>query len=288
MFCLTYYPLNNNYYLEDVQELKIEYNPQNKSGLESFLEKYQNKTIIIEVKTFEEIDAQLIKHFYEKYHNIKIMFDFNQTSFLEKAQKNEIPFFFSNYVTHFDQIAVYSKYNPTDMYICEELGFFLNKISESLHEKNIKVRVFPNICQSSISEIEDIKTFFIRPEDIETYKEYVDVFELITDAERQQVIYRIYKKGRWIGDLNEIIPTFKTHLKNSYLSINFGKTRPKCQKRCSLNERKCRLCEQFLIIANTIEEKDIEIALKEKEEEDGNQGSESKTRDNTEDTGNIS
>lgn len=104
---------------------------------------------------------------------------------MERIQRSKIPFFFSNYVTHFDQIAVYSQYNPTDMYICEELGFFLNKISESLHEKNIRVRVFPNICQSSILEIEDIKTFFIRPEDIKIYKEFVDVFELVSDAQRQ-------------------------------------------------------------------------------------------------------
>lgn len=290
MFCLTYYPLNNNYYLQDVQELKITYNPRDKQNLKALLEKYKDKTIIIKItETIEEIEIQLLKQYYEEYSNIKLIFDFNNKQNLERIQRSEIPFFFSNYVTHFDQIAVYSQYNPTDMYICEELGFFLNKISESLHEKNIRVRVFPNICQSSILEIEDIKTFFIRPEDIKIYKEFVDVFELVSDAQRQQTIYRIYKKGKWIGNLNEIIPSFKTPLNNNYLLNNFGKIRCKCQKRCSLNEKKCSLCNQFLTIANIIEEKDKKIIAKQqKEKNNGNQGSESQTRDNTENIGNLS
>jgi hypothetical protein len=63
-----------------------------------------------------------------------------------------------------------------------------------LHHNNIKLRVFPNICQSSFSETPSIKTFFIRPEDISIYSTFVDVFELITDEEREQVIYKIYKQ----------------------------------------------------------------------------------------------
>lgn len=73
------------------------------------------------------------------------------------------------------------KYHPTDMYICEELGFSLLKISKILHDNNVKVRVFPNICQSSFPETESIKTFFIRPEDIIFYAPFVDVFELVAD-----------------------------------------------------------------------------------------------------------
>ena len=67
------------------------------------------------------------------------------------------------------------------MYICEELGFSLDKISDILHSNNIKVRVIPNICQSSFSETNSLLTFFIRPEDIKYYIKYVDVFELLTD-----------------------------------------------------------------------------------------------------------
>jgi hypothetical protein len=79
------------------------------------------------------------------------------------------------------------------MYICEELGFSLDKISKILHDNNVRVRVFPNICQSSFPETPSIKTFFIRPDDITVYATFVDVFELISDKERQRVLYKVYK-----------------------------------------------------------------------------------------------
>jgi len=64
-----------------------------------------------------------------------------------------------------------------------------------LHDNNIKVRVFPNICQSSFKETPSIKTFFIRPEDIKYYSTFVDVFELISNnAEIQNTLFKIYKQ----------------------------------------------------------------------------------------------
>jgi hypothetical protein len=45
-FCLKYFPSQK--YLEDVDELKIEYKPADRT-LENFLEKYKEKTIVIDV-----------------------------------------------------------------------------------------------------------------------------------------------------------------------------------------------------------------------------------------------
>ena len=262
-FCLTYYSNNPTYYLEDVDELKVKYNPKDieteKFG--ELLDKFQNKIIILDInKDFSEIDGKLLKYYNDKYNNLKVMFDFNNKECLEKVQKYKLPFFFSNYVTSFDQLDGYIKYNPTDMYICEELGFSLERISNVLHENNIKVRVFPNICQSSFIETESIKTFFIRPEDIDIYNQYVDVFELITDASRQAVIYKIYKQKKWIGNINEIIPSFKEPISNAYILNNFGKIRIKCNKRCNYTSpKKCNLCNEFIKIAEIMAEKDREF-----------------------------
>lgn len=146
------------------------------------MEKYHDKRIIIDVSDiFEEADAKLLKGLYEQYKNIKIIFNFENKDFLLRAEKYELPHFFTNAVTTIDQLHGLLKYHPTDMYICEELGFSLDKISKLLHDNDILVRVYPNICQSSFSETLSIKTFFIRPEDIKFYDDFVDVFELITD-----------------------------------------------------------------------------------------------------------
>lgn len=210
-------------------------------------------------EAFEDIDAQLLKSLYDEYKNIKIIFDFYNKEYLSRAQEFEIPFFFTNFVTSIDQLYGFMKYNPTDMYICEELGFFLDKVSKILHDNNIKVRVFPNICQSSFSETESIKTFFIRPEDIFIYANFVDIFELISDAERQETLFKIYKQGKWFGQIREIIPTFHGDLDSKYLLGNFGIIRSRCGKRCLYKPKSCAICDRFMEVADTFKENKIVI-----------------------------
>ena len=251
MFCLNYYPSQK--YLQDADELKIRYRPADRT-LKDFLEVYQNRTIIIDVTdSFEEVDAQLLKGLYDKYKNIKIIFDFYNKEFLARAQQIEIPFFFTNLITTIDQLHGLLKYNPTDMYICEELGFSLDKISKILHDNNVRVRVFPNICQSSFPETPSIKTFFIRPEDIPFYQKYVDVFQLIIDQDRQRVLHKIYNNHKWLGPIDEIIPSFKDYLDNRYVLNNFGQIRSRCGKRCMLDPSSCDVCGRFQDLTNTFE-----------------------------------
>ena len=73
------------------------------------------------------------------------------------------------------------------------------KISELLHSKNIKVRVIPNLCQSSMAETPSILKFFVRPEDIQAFSTFVDTFEIVGNDQVQLTLYKIYKQGYWAG-----------------------------------------------------------------------------------------
>ena len=201
----------------------------------------------------------MFKELYEQYKNFKLIIDFNNKEHLNRIQTYKIPFFFSYLVTTIDELHGLMKYKPTDMYICEELGFSLDKISKILHNNNILVRVFPNICQSSFSETPSIKTFFIRPEDISIYSSYVDVFELIADAERVKTLFKIYNEEKWFGKLTEIIPTFKSDLDNRYIIGTFGIIRCRCGKRCLYKPESCTICDRFLELADTFKNNKIMI-----------------------------
>lgn len=260
MFCLNYYPSEN--YLKDAEQFKIRYRPADRT-LEDFLEEYQDKSIVIDVtQTFEQLDAKLFKGLYEKYHNFKLIINFANEEHLKRVQEYELPFFFVNFVTTIDQLHGFLKYHPTDMYICEELGFSLDKISTLLHSNNVKVRVMPNLCQSSFPETPSLLTFFIRPEDIAVYSEFVDVFELISDEVHQQVIYKIYKQGYWAGPVKQIIPNFKDNLDSRFVMDYFGLIRTKCGKRCLYKQGTCDICHRFTQLADTFKENDIFIRKK--------------------------
>ena len=199
---------------------------------------------------------------YEKYHNFKLIINFSNEEHLKLVQDYELPFFFTNFVTTIDELHGLLKYNPTDMYICEELGFSLDKVSTLLHSNDIKVRVIPNLCQSSFPETPSLLTFFVRPEDIAVYSQFVDVFELITDEPRQQVIYKIYKQGYWAGPVKEIIPNFKDDMDSRFIMDYFGAIRVKCGKRCLYKRGACDICHRFIELGDTFKDNDILIRRK--------------------------
>ena len=249
MFCLNYYPSQT--YIREADQLKIKYRPADRT-LEDFLEEYKDKSIVIDVSdSFEQTDAKLFSVLCQKYKNIKLIIDFNKDEQLKMVQDYKIPFFFSSFVSTIDQMWGLLAYKPTDMYICEELGFSLDKINKILHENNIKIRVFPNICQSSFSKTPSLKTFFIRPEDIDIYSVFVDVFELVSDKERQRVLFKIYRGEKWFGKISEIIPTFKNDLDSRYIISSFGVIRSQCGKRCLYKPGTCNICDRLTDLAET-------------------------------------
>ena len=252
MFCLNYYRFQE--YIKQADELRIKYRKTD-STLKNFLEKYQDKTIIIEIgDDFDQLDSKIFKELQKDHKNFKLIVNYHQRKILDLILSNEIPFFFSNFITTIDELWGLMEYKPTDMYICEELGFHLDTVSKLLHEHNIKVRVIPNICQSSFSSTPGLKTFFIRPEDIDFYSNYVDVFEFISDAERQKTIFNVYKNGKWFGALEELIPTLKMHIDNRAILKDdfFAAPRVKCGKKCMYDPSSCRMCDRIVELSDII------------------------------------
>lgn len=71
------------------------------------------------------------------------------------------------------------------------------------------MRSYCNLCESSWEKTPSIKTFFIRPEDLDIYEKYINTFEFFTDekdAVRLNSLYKIYTKDRlWYGLLKDLI-----------------------------------------------------------------------------------
>lgn len=262
MFCVRYFP-NKDY--KDVDELIFrcwgnDLNPE----IEDVLKKYPEKTIIIDIVAFNynDIDMKALASLYKKYGNLKLMFRADDFKTLKDVKENKIPYFFWDSANSIDQVYGLMELEPTDIYICEDLGFSLDKVSKILHDRGIRVRVYPNICQSSWKYTPSLKKFFIRPEDIIAYRNFVDVFELVGDEDRLEIIIKVYKEGKWFGPIKEIIPSFYDDLNSRYVLSNFGVIRSRCRKRCLFNPGSCNICERFKDVAETLQENKIAIKRK--------------------------
>ena len=85
------------------------------------------------------------------------------------------------------------RYGVSDVYIVNEFAFYLPQIKKNCGDE-VKIRVFPNVSQSTdkLHVLPTVTSFFIRPEDIPFYEEYVDVCEFFGTVDRNEVLYKIY------------------------------------------------------------------------------------------------
>ena len=183
----------------------------------------------------------------------------NYSVILTELYRTETPFFFNTMCNTRTQVHHMAGMGVSDIYVCGELGFELKPVKEYCAKHNINVRVYPNF-----SDIEGACGFFIRPEDIKLYEEYVDICEFYTeDVEsseagsivRQDVLYEIYTKGRWNGFLHNIIYGLEEEIYNPTLVTSFGVARKVCRRDCLLNENMCHICPTVVEISRMWVEK---------------------------------
>lgn len=248
-------------YIDEIDELLIRVTPDTKQDPLSFMAAYPDKRVIIAVEN--EVSKYLIKNL-EKIREERPEFNFTLClpptfhSLAQELKEKNIPFFFNTLVNNWDTLQSYVTIGVTDMYITETLGFELDKVANVLHSNNILIRAYPNVAQSSMSsstnDIPALKTFFIRPEDIDIYAQYIDVFEFWASKNQLNTYYEVYNISKqWYGPLKEIIIGFNSDLDSRFVLPPFAARRIKCGKRC-FKGLGCKICDRIEEASKTLEE----------------------------------
>ena len=256
-FCCTY--KKNNPYIRDLEDVIIDFHGS-ENMLVPFLEAFPEQRVVISIN--EPFQEEFLSIFLKLngFHNWVLRLTEINDDLLKQIEDNYIPYFFKHIITDWDRFFKFLETRVTDIYISETLGFELNKISKVAHEKNKKIRVFPNIAQAG-AQINPLKTFFIRPEDIEIYSEYVDIFEFWETPEiNTTTLCKIYMdQKKWAGPLKEIILGLDSDINNAYIPFKrWGSNRVKCGKRCFKGDY-CNSCENTYVLAKNLEESQLMI-----------------------------
>lgn len=209
-----------------------------------------------------------IKSLVKKYpEKIKIRFAYYLNNekiknILDFFKEDKIPFFFVNIPLDYDTIDGFLSLGVTDIYIGNQLGFDIQNVAKKVHAAGASVRIYPNICQSSYSYGDKLTQFYVRPEDISAYENWVDVCELISFNNSDGTLYKIYaKEKKWWGPLKEIILGLDSDIDNRYIGPEFAWFRTSCRKRC-LTDGSCKMCkriEELSHVAEKIKDKKEKI-----------------------------
>lgn len=186
---------------------------------------------------------------------LKISYEYQGNIVPILAEEN-IPYFFDKVVSNLDELNYILRLCPSAIYVGNELGFSIEKVSKICKNRKIEIRVYPNVAQSMCpKDPENFKKFFIRPEDVNLYEQYVDYFEFFGTIDRQPVLYEIYNDEKWFGDLDNLIIGLEKTIYSPQIVPYFGIRRLNCGKRCVYEE--CDFCDTIAGIADTLKEKGL-------------------------------
>ena len=268
-YCTLYN--NTSHIIDEIDEIIIYFDKNKILNLfTDFIPKHQSQRVIIELRdSYEENLEALKKISIIHKENPELKFDllvnnFEQ-DFINLLKNSNIKYFFHTYVNNWDTFKGLIALGASDIYIVENMGFELDKISKIAHNNNIKIRVFPNVAQSSWNDTQDIYKFFIRPEDIDIYEKYVDVYEFYGNSKKTEIYYNIYKNNKkWFGNLKEIIIGMNSDLDSRYIIPRFADKRSRCGKEC-FKGGKCKICDRIIELSQSLKDANLIVKIDRKD-----------------------
>lgn len=254
-YCLTYHRSTFEKNLFD--EVIIKYEEENEHIVNFAQEEANGVRLVLDMSNYKGEPADslpVIKMTAKVHSDIAVLLNLGQTDFAQVLLSEGIAFFYDKIAETWDELVSLVYAGVSDVYIGSELGFEIKDVSRVCHTHNVKVRAYPNVAQTSapFKNMNKITTFFIRPEDMSLYENYIDTVQFFGPLDRQRVLHQIYNKQTWLGNLSEIIIGLDTDIKNSSIAPRFAEARVNCKKRC--NQEKCTLCNNVQTFAQRLDD----------------------------------
>ena len=249
-YCLRYTNITTK--LAKADEITIKYIAD--KGLVKFIEKYNTQRInlLIDPTQFEDIEMRklaAIRSTYPDYKFAAALTAYDET-LMNKLKASNIPFYIAAPCQNWEEFYLLLTIGASDINLSGPLAFELPKVKrvlESLDQKP-QIRVTPNKTENLNPNTNSLIGFFIRPEDVELYEDYIDILDF-EGLDMQDIFFGIYaERKRFIGKLNQCIYGIKEDVDNSGLIPLFGKRRMSCGRQC-LSGGHCHRCFDLAAIS---------------------------------------
>lgn len=241
----------NSKYMDFADEIIINYSERDPNLIKFVLNRPAEQQIVVNVAlniSFND-NIEIFKAAAAAHQNIKFMI--HHTEELAPFISADLWVFSDAHINNWQDLVYWIGQGVHDVYITDELGFDIKEVANYCHNSNVNVRVYPNIGQDRGHNLIDIVKFFILPHMMKDYEGYIDYCEFWGPIERQDVVYEIYKGGKWAGRINQLIlevPSLTCLADTIYPEL--GEMRMKCCKKCLKN--KCSACNAARMLGNQL------------------------------------
>ena len=253
-------------HIKDVEQIKIDFRPEDDT-LEEFIKRNEQKTIYIQCD--EPLEYYNIFQDLKHYNNWVLQFP---VKYIIKEERGQVVvdsikfaalvdccnrYMFTDLIGQWEVLQFVLSLKPCEVYITNILCFSIDRLKKVCGD--VGIRMYANWAQAAWDGIPAIKKFFIRPEDASLYRSGGDVsIEFKGDEKIQDLMYEVYDRGYWYGDLSEIIIGLDDSLDDRRVPRDFGWLRLNCDKMC-VSGRDCDVCHAFKKFAETLEKTDTMI-----------------------------
>ena len=235
-------------YLKKADEVRLKYNELNK--LLDIYEDNPNITFIIRITSKEDknkIQWQQLEQYNIMTQN-KVIIETDSFQIMDVCKLFNLQYFYAIPVNTLYEVKALKDYGCCDVRIDAPLTHMLDKLGQY----GMTVRMTPNIAYYKYIPREDgVIGSWVRPEDVELYEPYVEVFEFEDcDRVREQALYNTYAiHKKWPGSVNNLISNLDYQGTNRLIPRDFTELRLMCGQKC-LSGHPCKACYTFLDIAD--------------------------------------
>lgn len=243
----------DNPYLNKTDEISIKYEAADEPELAAFIDEHPNQRIVLKIAKNHDLTDEnfhYLAELFKLYAAGAVVCRFESLTISSAAAA--LPHFFNFTCRDLEEVMTIAAQGVTDIYIGGNLGYQVKQIRDIT---SCNIRLYPNLAQSAIDASDPQTKFYIRPEDVEKYEEYIDYLEFYcpSDIRETAQLYKIYAIDHlYNGWLSGIIKGAPKQIHNACVPNVLIDARLKCNKACVYWQTKCKICEKGYELAQTL------------------------------------
>lgn len=219
------------------------------------LDKYPIAKVVLEIESKwieSNLDWNKLEAWNKTFNNRLVICLYNVGDHIT-CEAHNLEWFPAAEIVTFFQLNGLRQMGVKECYVGAPLFFQMDKIAAL----GMKVRAVPNLAYAGYIVHEDgAHGTWIRPEDIPAYEPYVSVCEFANenpdDHDREMLLFNIYKKQVWEGDIGILIYNLRCKCANSFVAHEIMPTRLTCGQKCE-TRGSCHICDKALKFQKTVE-----------------------------------
>lgn len=240
-------------YLKDAKEIVVQYNERNR--VIHMLDNFPKANImLVHRRKDPEIEWDLIRDINSVAVG-RFTLEVSSMADVQKAHDMKIPFFLDYPFTSYYELRAFADLGPRYVRLGSPLFFQLPTVKQL----GIPIRAAVNQSYNDGFARKDGRVgLWIRPEDLEVYQEYIDIFEFAPDPRKDfdqnkryiQALYRIYSSEEWPGEMGLIIQDFNYPCLNRMMYPEATRARINCGHICQVPGYSCHICHNAIRLAD--------------------------------------